>query len=92
MKKRFLSMTLLAGGLFSLQAAAQECDAPADVTVPSGATATLDQMLEAQSQVKSFIAAMEAYLACMNTGIEALPEDAPAAQRAELSNDTMPAS
>jgi hypothetical protein len=27
---------------------------------------------------------MEEYLDCMNTGIEALPEDAPAAQRAAL--------
>ena len=83
MKIRFLAMTLLAGGLFSLQAAAQ-CEAPADINVPDGATATLDQMLEAQSQVKSFLAAMEAYLDCMNTDIEALPEDAPAAERAVL--------
>lgn len=84
MKNRILAMTLLAGGLFSLQAAAQQCEAPADVNVPSGATATLDQMLEAQSQVKSYLAAMEAYLDCMNASIEALPADTPAEQRAVL--------
>jgi hypothetical protein len=84
MKNRMLAVTLLAGGLFSLQAAAQQCEAPAEVTVPSGATATLDQMLEAQAQVKSFLAAMETYLDCMNTSIEALPADAPAEQRGAL--------
>jgi len=84
MKNRMLVMTLLAGGLFSLQAAAQQCEAPAEVNVPGGATATLDQMLEAQSQVKTFLAAMEAYLDCMNSSIEALPADAPADQRAAL--------
>ena len=39
-------------------------------------------MLEAQSQVKTFLAAMETYLDCMNTDIEALPQDTPAPERA----------
>ena len=35
------------------------CDAPADINIPPGDEATLDEMLAAQTGVRDFIAAME---------------------------------
>lgn len=57
---------------------AMACDNPAMVTVPDGATATLDEMVAAQNGVREYMAAMEEYLACLNDELEAGGEDAPA--------------
>ncbi len=52
------------------------CDMPAEVVIPNGEEATLDEMLAAQSGVRDFIAAMEEYLTCMDGEIEAMGEEA----------------
>ena len=57
------------------------CDAPAEINIPPGDEATLDEMLAAQTGVREFIAAMEEYLACMDGEIEALAEDTPEEDR-----------
>lgn len=41
------------------------CDYPSRVEIPNGATATKDEMLAAQRDVKQFVADMEAYLDCI---------------------------
>jgi len=62
---------------FTLSAFAA-CDNPTMVSVPDGATSTMDQLLEAQADVKAYMAAMEVYLACVNEELETAGEDAPA--------------
>ena len=59
-------------------AAASACDNPTMVAVPDGQTATMEQLLDAQGKVKTYMAAMEEYLACLNDELEAAGEDAPA--------------
>lgn len=66
-----------AAGFFSVSAFAA-CEQPSMVRVPDGATASMDQLLTAQADVKTYMAAMETYLACLNEELEAGGEDAPA--------------
>lgn len=41
------------------------CDYPERVPIPSGSTATKDEMVAGQKGVKKYMAAMEEYLACI---------------------------
>jgi len=59
--------------LLTSQASA-ECSSPSAVTVPDGATATSEGMVEAQAYVKQYMAEMELYLDCMDKEEAALPE------------------
>ena len=61
-----LAIGLLAGG----QALA--CDYPTERVdnMPNGTTATMDQMIEAQGKVREYVAAMEAYIECMDADID----------------------
>lgn len=43
------------------------CDYPSRVDIPSGMTATKEEMLQAQRDVKQYVADMEAYLDCIVT-------------------------
>ncbi len=59
------------------------CDYPQRASVPDGNTATKEQMIEGQRGVKAYIAAMEEYLACIESaeqetvaGNDDLEEDA----------------
>ena len=61
--------------------AAVACDAPAAVDIPSGAEASLDDMLAAQAGVRDYMAAMDEYLTCMDAAIEALGEEATEEER-----------
>lgn len=74
MNRLFLSLMLAAAA--ATQAAA-ECTPPAEVEIPDGRTATLEQMLEAQTAVRAYLADMEVFLACINEEVEAQPEDTP---------------
>ena len=46
---------------------ALSCDYPQRTNVPDGNTATKDEMVDGQRNVKSYMAAMEAYLSCIET-------------------------
>ena len=46
---------------------ALSCEYPERTGVPDGSTATKDEMIAGQRGVKSYMAAMEAYLACIET-------------------------
>jgi len=69
-------LLLMAGG-FALPVFAA-CENPTLVSVPDGATATKDQLLSVQEQIKAYMAEMETYLACINEELEAGGEDATA--------------
>lgn len=51
--------------LVSMASGALACDYPKRVAVPDGATATKDEMISGQRGVKDYMAAMEAYLTCI---------------------------
>lgn len=55
------------------------CDSPSVVAVPDGARTTTDELLEVQTRVQAYMAAMEEYLACLDQQIEDArgPEDSP---------------
>lgn len=60
--------------------AAGDCEQPEMPTMPDGATATLEQMLEGQKSVKAFQSANMDYMQCLEAAFEAA---AAAAQDAE---------
>ena len=63
---RFLQTVLVA--ILSLGAPfALACDYPARTDVPNGDSATKDEMIQGQRNVKSYMAAMEEYLACIES-------------------------
>ena len=51
--------------LLGLAQGALACDYPDRITVPNGATATKDELVAAQSAVKTFISTMDTYLECI---------------------------
>ena len=54
----FLLLALAAPSVFA-------CDYPSRIDIPSGVTATKEEMLQAQRDVKQYVANMEAYLDCI---------------------------
>jgi hypothetical protein len=73
-----ISMSYLAALVASGYAATGlACDNPQAVSIPDGKGATLEQMLAAQAQVKTYQAAMTEFLACIDAELEAKGEDAP---------------
>ena len=56
---------------------AADCDAPETPTLPDGGTATMDEMVAAQTQVREFVAGSEAYLSCLNKVIDDPERGAP---------------
>lgn len=73
---RILASGLLIGaGLFAAPVFAS-CEIPSMVSVPDGSTATREELLEAQSKVKTYMDQMTAYLDCINGEIEAGGDDA----------------
>lgn len=75
-------MKLLTSGLVTLIAsasglAAAACENPAAVAIPDGKSSTMEQMLAAQAQVKAYQAAMNEFLACIDSELEAQGEQAP---------------
>jgi hypothetical protein len=61
---RFVSL-FGAMSLFFAAQASIACDYPERVQIPNGSTATQDEMLGGQADVKQFVTKMEAYLECI---------------------------
>jgi len=57
--------------------AALACENPAAIAIPDGKASTMDQMLAAQAEVKAYQAAMTAFLACIDSELDAQGEQAP---------------
>lgn len=51
--------------LFTLSAASYACDYPSKVDIPNGSTASKEEMIDGQRDVKDFVAKMEVYLECL---------------------------
>lgn len=69
-----LCLAFLASGFATASLA---CDYPALAVVPDGASSTIEQMVAAQEGVKTYMAAMDAYLSCVSAELEAAGDDAP---------------
>jgi hypothetical protein len=67
-------LAIIASG-YGLAAAA--CEAPAPVALPDGAASTRDQMLAAQQQVRAYQAAMNEFVACIDSELQGEGEQAP---------------
>ena len=67
-----VAFVALAGG-----SAAIACEYPPLVTIPEGREATREEMLEAQAQVRTYVMAMESYLACVGEELTVAGDDAP---------------
>jgi hypothetical protein len=50
------------------------CNYPEEVKIPDGATATTEDMVNAQTLVKQFMADMETYLDCLDQEEATIPE------------------
>lgn len=57
--------------------ASNACENPTTVAIPDGKSSTLEQMLAAQAQVKTYQAAMAEFLACIDAELAAEGDDAP---------------
>ena len=66
-----VAFVALAGGN-----AAFACEYPPLVTIPEGREATREEMLEAQAQVRTYVMAMESYLACVSEELTVAGDDA----------------
>lgn len=67
-----VAFVALAGG-----SAAIACEYPPLVTIPEGREATREEMLEAQAQIRTYVMAMESYLACVSEELTVAGNDAP---------------
>ena len=59
------SVMLASVATLSATSAFAACESPQEVSVPDGSQATMEEMLAAQQAVKSYMAAMEDYLKCL---------------------------
>lgn len=62
--KNFVKLICSTLVLFGAQSALA-CDYPVRVDIPNGTTASKEEMLEGQREVKRFVAEMEVYLECI---------------------------
>ena len=60
-----LIQTAISVALILIAQSSLACDYPKRVDVPDGATASKEDMISGQRGVKSYISAMETYLACI---------------------------
>jgi len=74
---RTLTSCLVAAIASGYGYAAAACENPAAVSIPNGASSTMEQMLAAQGLVKTYQAAMTQFLACIDAELEAQGEKAP---------------
>ena len=67
-----LTLALAAGAAFPAYA---DCTYPrAPASMPNGNTASMEEMVEGQKQVKQYMADMDTYLKCLDEGKSAPPE------------------
>lgn len=59
------------------QASFAACEMPSLIaSIPEGATATEDELFQAQTEIQAYVAAMDEYIACQNEELRASGEDA----------------
>lgn len=76
-----LTLALAAGAAFPAYA---DCTYPrAPTSMPNGNSASMEEMVEGQKQVKQYMADMDTYLKCLDQGKQPLPEGATDEQKKE---------
>ena len=74
--KSIISLALLIGSLGYAQFALSDCNYPKmNVDFPNGATATMEDMVTAQANFKSYNADMDAYLDCLDDQLSKISKD-----------------
>ena len=71
---RGLAVSLAIAALAVAPDARAACAYPQEIKIPDGATATKEEMVAGQQAVKDFIAAIDAYEACLDEVAKALGE------------------
>ena len=73
--KSIISVGLLIGSLGYAQWTLADCNYPKmDFVIPNGATATMENMVAGQTNVKSYLADMDAYLNCLDSDLSKVSE------------------
>lgn len=67
MNKLFVKLAIAGTAALLLAAPAMACNYPVAPDVPNGELADQNQMLDAQSSVRAYLAAAEAYLECLES-------------------------
>ena len=87
-----ITTSLISAALLLSASLVDACDYPQRVGVPNGSTATKEEMIAGQRGIKDYLAAMDEYLACIETaeqetvaGVDESDEDAKQ-QRIEMFN------
>ncbi len=77
--RTLLSICIAVAGWTTLDARA--CEVPEVVIVPEGATASADQLRNAQARIRDYMGSMDDYIACLESRIASVggPDQAPAA-------------
>ena len=79
---RFLILLVSSG----TTAAAIACEYPPLVNIPAGVDATMEELLTAQTGIRTYMEAMEAYLTCLDDESSAAGADAPEEYKSIMSN------
>lgn len=66
-------LALLVLATFLAPAAQAACEYPANVTIPEGKSASQEEITAASAAVKKYLADMEAYTACLDAEVAAVP-------------------
>lgn len=85
-------LIILTAAAICTSEASAECSSPAAVAIPDGAKATSEAMVEAQTNVKQYMAEMELYLDCMDQEEAALtepPTDEEKARHTQMHNQAV---
>ena len=74
--KSIISLGLFIGSLSYAQFALSDCNYPKmNMDIPNGATATMEDMVTAQTNFKSYNADMDAYLDCLDGELSKISKD-----------------
>ena len=74
--KSIISLGLLIGSLGYAQFALSDCNYPKmNTDIPNGATATMEDMVAAQTSFKAYNTDMDAYLKCLDDELALVSED-----------------
>ena len=74
--KSTISTILLIGSIGFAQCALSDCRYPKmNVDIPNGSTATMEEMVAAQTSYKAYNADMNAYLECLDNELALVSED-----------------
>ena len=74
--KSIISVLLLIGSLSYAQFALSDCNYPKmNVDIPNGSTATMEEMVAAQTNFKAYNTDMNSYLECLDGELSKISED-----------------